>query len=168
MDFLIFNIRCKRPCFIFSVLFFLFSQLLSHEKHCHSPFLWWTIDRSKPNKTHPPLVTVAMTDKQCRSHTTHHVLTQWKIHRRANRKLSKHRQRRQSRLLLIWNKVSGPSAFKLNNFKEIQTINTVLWLFNVSWQITVSVFVRWRHTHKNQSAFWVSPPFVSYQSRGVL
>ncbi len=91
-----------------------------------------------------------------------------KIHRRANRKLSKHRQRRQSRLLLIWNKVSGPSAFKLNNFKEIQTIHTVLWLFNVSWQITVSAFARWRHTHKNRSAFWVSPPFVSYQSRGVL
>ncbi len=30
------------------------------------------------------------------SHATHHVLTQWKIHRRANRKLTTHRQKRQS------------------------------------------------------------------------
>ncbi len=49
------------------------------------------------------------------SHYTY-VLTQWKIHRRAKRKLTTHRQRRQSRLLLVWNKVSGPSAFKLCHF----------------------------------------------------
>ncbi len=57
-------------------------------------------------KTSPALVTVAMPDKQCRSHATH-VLMQWKIHCRAKRKLKTHWQRR---LLLIWNKVSGPSA----------------------------------------------------------
>ncbi len=39
------------------------------------------------HKTRPPLVTVAMPDIQCCSHTTH-VLTQWKIHRRAKRKLT--------------------------------------------------------------------------------
>ncbi len=76
---------------------------------CHDTSLQLTV-----RKTRPPLVTVAMTDKQCRSHTTH-VLTQWKIHRRSKRKLTTHRQRK-SRLLLIWNKVSGPSAFKLCNF----------------------------------------------------
>ncbi len=59
-----------------------------------------------------------MTDKQCRSRTTHHVLTQWKIHRRAKKKLTTHWQRRQSRLLLIWSKISGPSAFKLSHFKR--------------------------------------------------
>ncbi len=66
-------------------------------------------------KTRPPLVTVAMTDKQCCSHTTH-VLTQWKTHHRAKKKRTTHRQRRQSRLLLIWNKISGPSAFKQCHF----------------------------------------------------
>ncbi len=97
-------------------------------------------------KTSPALVTVAMPDKQCRSHATQ-VLMQWKIHCRAKRKLKTHWQRR---LLLIWNKVSGPSAswFIL---KEIQTINIVLWLFNMSWQITVLP----QFKHLNRSSFHI-------------
>ncbi len=68
----------------------------------------------------PPTLSYCCHDRQTMrlSHTTHHVLTQWKIHRRAKRKLTKHRQRRQSRSLLIWNKVSGPSAFKWSHFKR--------------------------------------------------
>ncbi len=34
----------------------------------------------------------------------------------------------------------------LSFFKEIQTINTVLWLFNVSWQIAVAPQFMW-HDH---------------------
>ncbi len=41
-----------------------------------------------------------------------------KIHRRAKRKLTTHRQRRQSRVLLIWNKVSGCLAFILCHFQR--------------------------------------------------
>ncbi len=56
------------------------------------------------------------------------------MHCKTKRKLTTHRQ---SRLFLVW-KVS---AFKFwHFFKEIQTINTILWLFNVSrvsWQISV-------------------------------
>ncbi len=84
-----------------------------------------------------------------RSHTTH-VLTQWKIHRRAKRKLTTHWQRRQSRLILVWNKVSGPSAFKLSFLKKLKQ-NTVLWLFNVSWQITVLP----QFKHVNRTSFHI-------------
>ncbi len=52
------------------------------------------------------------------SHYTH-VLTQWKIHRRAKRKLTKHWQRRQSRLLLIWNKISGPPGNSNNKYRFV-------------------------------------------------
>ncbi len=47
------------------------------------------------------------------SHGTHHVLTQRKIDRRAKRKLTMRRHTRQSRFLLVWNKVY---AFKFSNF----------------------------------------------------
>ncbi len=82
------------------------------------------------------------------SHYTH-VLTQSKIHCRAKRKLTTHRQRR---LLLIWNKISGLSAFKLCHFKEIKSINTVLWLFNVSWQITALP----QFKHVNRTSFHIN------------
>ncbi len=49
-----------------------------------------------------PFVTVAMFDKPSCFHTTHHVLTQWKIHCGAKWKLTMCRQTRQSRLLLVW------------------------------------------------------------------
>ncbi len=85
------------------------------KKNMTGLIFWLAIDRSQ----NPPTLSYCChDDKQCRSHTTHYVLTQWKIHRRAKRKLTTHRQRRQSRLLLIWNKVSGPSAFKLSHFKR--------------------------------------------------
>ncbi len=74
-------------------------------------------------KTRPPLVTVAMCNKPCRSNTTHNVLTQLKIHCGAKRKLT------------------GVGYFSYETiliFYVIPTINTILWLFNVSWQITVA------------------------------
>ncbi len=49
------------------------------------------------------LVTVAMSDKPSRSHATQHVLTLWKIHCGAKRKLTTTWQTRPSRLLLVWN-----------------------------------------------------------------
>ncbi len=62
------------------------------------------------------------------------------------RELTTHWQTRQSRLLLIWNKVLNCVIFK-----EIKTINTVLWLFNVSWQITVLP----QFKHVNRSSFHI-------------
>ncbi len=85
------------------------------------------------------------------SHYTRSVLTQWKIHCRAKRKLTTCRQTRQSRLLLVWNKVSQLSNLVI--FKEIQTINTVLWLFNVSWQITVLPY--FKHVHRSSFHIYV-------------
>ncbi len=67
-------------------------------------------------------------------------LSQWKIHCAAKRTLKMCRQTRQSMLLLVWNKVS------------IQSINTILWLFNVSWQITVAPQFK---RHVNQSSFHI-------------
>ncbi len=72
------------------------------------------------------------------SHYTH-VLTQWKIHRRAKRKLTT-KPDREDRAGYFWYETIYQDPQHLNwvIFKEIQTINTVLWLFtNVSWQITV-------------------------------
>jgi len=66
--------------------------------------------------------------------------TGWKIHCGAKRTLTTCRQTRQSRLLMILNKV--PAFKRCNFFKEIWTIKTVLWLFNVSWQIAVAPQLR--------------------------
>ncbi len=84
------------------------------------------------------------------SHYTH-VLTQWKIHRRAKGKLTTHWQRRPSRLLLIWHKVSGPSALNWVIFKEIQTINTVF----VALQCVVTHAVLPQFKHVNRSSFHI-------------
>ncbi len=95
-------------------------------------------------KTRPPLVTVAMTDKQCRSHTT---LTfscseKYIAEQRVN---WQNTDREDSRLLLIWNKVSGPSGNSNNKYVN------VLWLFNVSWHITVLP----QFKHVNRSSFHI-------------
>ncbi len=98
-------------------------------------------------KTRPPLVTVAMTDKQCCSHTaTHVLLMQWKIHRRAKRKLTK-----EDRAGYFWYETRSRDPQLLNwvILKEIQTINTVLCLFNMPWQITVLP----QFKHMNWSSF---------------
>ncbi len=81
----------------------------------------------KTNNKNAPFVTVASSDIPCRSHATHHVLTQWNIHCEAKKKLTTLWQTRQSRLLLVWNKVS---AFKFCNFERNSKSN-------VLWQITV-------------------------------
>ncbi len=48
-----------------------------------------------------------MSDKPCYAHATHHVLTQGKIYCGAKRKRTTRQQTRQSRKLLLWNKVSA-------------------------------------------------------------
>ncbi len=68
-------------------------------------------------------------------------------------------------------------------FKEIQTINTVLWLFNVSWQITVLPqfkHVIWSSFHiylkhemnmnKHQKVFYFNhgTPFFKFKSTKVI
>ncbi len=71
-----------------------------------------------------------------------------------------HRVDRQSRLL-FYEKVS---AFKLSFFKEIQTRNIILWLFNIPWQIAAvqaarepfissSLLVIARNKHQKVSCF---------------
>ncbi len=41
------------------------------------------MNKSLNSQNPPPFVTVASSNKPCLSHDTHHVLTQWNIHRRA-------------------------------------------------------------------------------------
>ncbi len=77
-------------------------------------------------KTRPSFVIVAMSEKPWNSHATHHVLTQrntsWSKEETENMPTNK-----------TWNKVS---AFRFCNFfMKIQTINTLLGLFIVSWKI---------------------------------
>ncbi len=52
------------------------------------------MNKSLNSQNPPPFVTVASSNKPCLSHDTHHVLTQWNIHRRAKRKLTTCRQTR--------------------------------------------------------------------------
>ncbi len=96
------------------------------------------------HKTCPPLVTVAMPDIQCRSHTTHmllrsekYITEQWEETNNTNREG-----------FLIWNKVS---AFKLCHFKRNSNNKYCLWLFNVSWQITLMP----QFNHVNRSSFHI-------------
>ncbi len=101
-------------------------------------------------KTRPPLVTVAMPDIQCRSHTTH-VLTQWKYI--AEQRGNWQHTDREDRAGYFWYETRSQDPQLLNCviFKEIKTINTVLWLFNVSWQITVLP----QFKHVNRSSFHI-------------
>ncbi len=99
-------------------------------------------------KNLPSLVTVAMSDKPCRSHTTHHVLTQRK-YITEQRGTWKHANR-QDRAGYFWYETMSQLSNVAIFFKEIQTINTVLWLFNMSWQIEAQ-FKR----HVNRSSFHI-------------
>ncbi len=85
------------------------------------------------------------------SHYTH-VLTQWKIHRRAKRENWQNTDR-EDRAGYFWYETRSQDPQLLNCviFKEIQTINTVLCLFNVSWQITVLP----QFKHVNRSSFHI-------------
>ncbi len=80
-------------------------------------------------KTRPPLVTVAMPDIQCRSHTT-------RSHAVKNTSQSKEETDStltEDRAGYFWYETRSQDPQLLNCviFKEIKTINTVLWLFNV-------------------------------------
>ncbi len=105
-----------------------------------------SIDRSQ---TRPPLVTVAMTDKQCSSHTTH-------MFSRSEKYIAEQRGNwqhtdREDRAGYFWydTRFQDPQLLNWVIFKEIQTINTVLWLFNVSWHIAVLP----QFKHVNRSSF---------------
>ncbi len=63
-----------------------------------------------------------------------------KIHRRAKRTLTTCWQARQSRLLLIWNKVL---AFRFCIVLRISNNKYRLWLFNVLWQIAIVPEFKW-------------------------
>ncbi len=68
----------------------------------------------------------------------------------AKKTLTTLRQTRQRRLLLVWNKVL---AFKCGLFlRNWKYIYTILWLFNVLWQITVVPQFKW---HMNGSSFHI-------------
>ncbi len=103
-------------------------------------------------KTCPPLVTVAMmTDKQCCSHTTH-------VFSRSEKYIAEQRGNwqntdREDRAGYFWyeRRSQDPQLLNWVKFKEIQTINTVLWLFNVLWQITVLP----QFKHVNLSSFHI-------------
>ncbi len=58
------------PYLMVSILFMCIDQCFCMNKSLNSQNL-------------PPFVTVASSNKPCLSHDTHHVLTQWNIHRRA-------------------------------------------------------------------------------------
>ncbi len=111
------------------------------------------------------------------SHYTH-VLTQWKIDRRAKRNISLHltfhyllypvwlcmwqiiknlenleswqHTDKKDRVVYFWNE-TGSQLLNCVILKEIQTINIVFWLFNVLWQITVLP----QFKHMNRSSFHI-------------
>ncbi len=88
-------------------------------------------------KNRPPLVTVAMTDKQCSSHTTHMFSCSEKYI--AEQRGNWQHTDREDRAGYFWyqTRFQDPQLLNWVIFKEIKTINTVLWLFNASWQIIV-------------------------------
>ncbi len=101
-------------------------------------------------KTRPPLVTVAMPDIQCA--LTLHMFS------RSEKYIAEQRGNwqntdREDRAGYFWYETRSQDPQLLNCviFKEIQTINTVLWLFNVSWQITVLP----QFKHVNRSSFHI-------------
>ncbi len=98
--------------------------------------IWLELDEKKTN---PPLMLLCL--------TSHGPLTQWKIHCGAKRKLTIHRQTRQSRLLLVWNKAS---AFKFcKKFKQyiLKTKKRFSFHLHVSWQIAVAPQYKWHVVH---------------------
>ncbi len=92
--------------------------------------LWDYISQLTLCKDPPPLITVTMSDKPCRSHTTHHVLTQWKIHCGAKGKLTTRWQERQR---VTFGRKQG---LRFQIVISLRHSNTVLWLFNLLWQMT--------------------------------
>ncbi len=92
---------------------------------------WLTIDSSQ---NPPPLVTVATSDKPWCSDATHHVLTQFSrsekyiVEQRGN---WQHTDREDRAGYFRYETKSQLLNFV--TFKHIQTINTILWLFDVSW-----------------------------------
>ncbi len=78
-----------------------------------------------------------MPDIQCRSHTTH-------MFSRSEKYITEQRGNWQNTdwedgAGYFWyeTRSQGPQLLNRVIFKEIKTISTILWLFNVSWQITV-------------------------------
>ncbi len=92
-----------------------------------------------------------MTDQQCRSHTTN-MFSRSKQYITEQRGNWQHTDRR-DRAGYFWYETRSQDPQLLNwvIFKEIQTINTVLWLFNVSWQITVLP----QYKHVNRSSLHI-------------
>ncbi len=92
-----------------------------------------------------------MPDIQCRSHTTH-------MFSRSEKYIAEQRGNwqhtdREDRAGYFWYETRSQDPQLLNRviLKKIKTINTVLWLFNVSWQITVLP----QFKHVNRSSFHI-------------
>ncbi len=94
-------------------------------------------------KNRPPLVTVAMTDKQCSSHTTH------MFSRSENTSQSKEEtddtptEKTEAGYFWYQTRFQDPQLLNWVIFKEIKTINTVLWLFNAV--VTDIVLPQFKH-----------------------
>ncbi len=103
-------------------------------------------------KTRPPLVTVAMPDIQCRSHTNVHTFSRSEKYIAEQRGNWQHTDW-EDRAGYFWYETRSQDPHLLNRviFKEIKTINTVLWLFNVSWQIIVLP----QFKHVNRTSFHI-------------
>ncbi len=91
------------------------------------------VDPIDPLQKDPPLF-VAMSNEPWCSNTMHSHAAKQKLHRGVKRKLTT----RQHTNLQITFGLKIDLSFKIVILKEIQTINTILWLFNVSWQIAVA------------------------------
>ncbi len=92
-----------------------------------------------------------MTDKLCRSHTTLMFSSSEKYI--AEQRGNWQHTDREDRAGYFWYETRSQDPQLLNCviFKEIQTINTILWLFNVSWLITVLP----QFKHVNRSSFHI-------------
>ncbi len=118
------------------------------KKNMTALIFWLAIDRSQ----NPPTLSYCChDDKQCRSHTTH-------MFSRSEKYIAEQRGNwqhtdREDRAGYFWYETRSQDPQLLNGviFKEIKTINTVLWLFNVSRQIAVLP----RFKHVNRSSFHI-------------
>ncbi len=114
-----------------------------------------------------PLVTVAMTDKQPRSHTT-------LMFSRSEKYIVEQRENwqhtdREDRAGYFWYETRSQDPQLLNcvSFKEIQTINTVLWLFSVSWQISSNTWTDNPHIYLKHEMNINKHQKVFYFNRGT-
>ncbi len=128
---------------MFGLIFTRNPKLLNYSVFCNfiffnvlfSPLAWCIIyTQLALHKDPTPLVYDASFDKPLRSHATHHVLTQWKLHWRKEETDNTLTDKTEQVTFVMKQKypLSNLIIF-IRKFKY----NTFLWLFNLSWQIAV-------------------------------